>query len=234
MATFGMGKADASLVAAGHRLGQSSIPGDHSKIFAKQYEGLLAASTAEMKMKASGQASLLKGVGEVAGKGAEIAKSYLDTSKEKKDQVAQAVLGGVDIESQLSEIGNDLTDAVITDNAQAYIENEASSEINVNPAQEHLERLAYDWGQLNKKGILRSKEEKTNQQELFKQIQQFRPTLVKAKAQKQEIMGSWISGGIDKIGSFKGEPNLQQLFTLTMDKGKTEAQLNEIGIKGIN
>ena len=40
------GKADATLVAAAYRMGMANVPGDYSKIFEKQYEGLIAASKA--------------------------------------------------------------------------------------------------------------------------------------------------------------------------------------------
>ena len=45
----GGGKADATLVAAAYRLGQSYIPADYSTIFNKQYEGLIAAYQAKYK-----------------------------------------------------------------------------------------------------------------------------------------------------------------------------------------
>ena len=48
---MGTGKADATLVAAGFRLGQSYVPGDYSKIFEKQYEGLIAANKAKVQAK---------------------------------------------------------------------------------------------------------------------------------------------------------------------------------------
>mgnify|MGYP003666932794 CR=1 FL=1 len=43
----GGGKADATLVAAAYRLGQSYVPADYSTIFNKQYEGLIAAYKAK-------------------------------------------------------------------------------------------------------------------------------------------------------------------------------------------
>ena len=66
----------------------------------------------------------------------------------------------------------------------------------------------------------------------MQQIQEFRPTLVKNKAKRTSLLGLWTTGGIDKVGSFKGEPNLKQLWTLTMDKSMTEGNLAEIGVKG--
>ena len=57
MAGKGYG-ADATLVAAAYRLGQSYVPGDYSKIFEKQYEGLIAANQA----KAQAQIDFLKNV----------------------------------------------------------------------------------------------------------------------------------------------------------------------------
>ena len=62
MAKKGYG-ADATLVAAAYRLGQSNVPGDFSKIFEKQYEGLIAAN----KAKASMQGEMLETVTDAFG-----------------------------------------------------------------------------------------------------------------------------------------------------------------------
>ena len=47
MAGYG---ADATLVAAAYRLGQSNVPGDFTKIFEKQYQGLADAYKAKAAM----------------------------------------------------------------------------------------------------------------------------------------------------------------------------------------
>ena len=62
MAKKGYG-ADATLVAAGFRLGQSYVPGDYSSIFEKQYQGLIAAN----KAKAQAKIDVLKSIDEKVG-----------------------------------------------------------------------------------------------------------------------------------------------------------------------
>jgi len=223
--TFGMGKADPSLVEAGFRLGKSNIPGDHSKIFAKQYEGLIKAKQAEM------MGAALKGqaINQSISKGIKWASDYAEADKQERELV-QGIVN--DTERQLETVGDGFTEGVISKNAAELMEGGSSSEIHVNPAQKYLQGLADQWGQLNKKRVFKSSKDKKLQQKLMQQIQEFRPTLVKNKAKRTSLLGLWTTGGIDKVGSFKGEPNLKQLWTLTMDKSMTEGNLAEIGVKG--
>ena len=95
MAGKGYG-ADATLVAAGFKLGQSNVPGDYSKIFEKQYEGLIAANKAKAQASIDFSKNLTEKVGD-----------FMVQKKEKQEEDQDIVDA---FKESMNGIGNTYTD----------------------------------------------------------------------------------------------------------------------------
>jgi len=213
MAGKGYG-ADATLVAAAYRLGQSYVPKDYSKIFEKQYEGIIAANQA----KAQAKIDYLKNLDENIG-------DFMESYKEDEDEIQ----GAIDDAKKLNLGTNDYTDGMIREHAEGMENGESLSEIQFNSAENGIQELADQYEKL-KNNLFKNKEQRREQKNLKREILEFKPNLQKARAAKTTAVVSWDKGFIDKKNSFKGNPNLKALWNLTIDKTKTEKDLNEMGI----
>ena len=215
MAGKGYG-ADATLVAAAYRLGQSYVPGDYSKIFEKQYEGIIAANQA----KAQAKIDYLKNLDENIG-------DFMESYGEDKAEIEEAV----DSVEEMSKIGNTYTDGMVQENASGMENGEALPEFQFNIAENGMQELADQYEKL-KNNLFKTKEERKEQRNLRKQIMEFKPNLIKSRAEQTTKAISWRDGFTNKDLSFKGQPNLQALWTLTIDKSKSEDDLSKMGVRG--
>ena len=103
------GGADATLVAAAFRLGQSFKPGDYTEIFKHQYKGLTEAYKA--KYKAIGDVTT-----KVVEEAGELATTIAATTKKEQEELDALDLDALDIDSFIDTMAEDHTEASIQDN----------------------------------------------------------------------------------------------------------------------
>lgn len=208
-------KADPTLVAAGYRLGQSYIPGDYSKIFEKQYEGLIAAN----KAKAQAAADFSKSISDNLGEFMEFKKA-----KEEEDQEI------LDNFKELNEIGNTYTDHKAGEFAKDMEDGNSLPGFQFDAAETFMEETANEYERLSKITFPNA-EQKKQKRALKKAILEFRPAIVKSRANQSTKATLWNTGQINKDLSFKGRPNEQALYSLTIDKHQTTDKLAAKGVK---
>ena len=213
MAGKGYG-ADATLVAAAYRLGQSNVPGDYSKIFEKQYEGLIAANKAKAQASIDFSKNLTEKVGD-----------FMEFKKAKEEEDEEVV----DNFKKLNEIGNGYTDNVAGEFATDMEEGNSLPPLHVVAAETIVENLASDYESLSNINFPSSQQRK-DKKALKKQMLEFRPAVIKSRALQSTKATLWNSGEINKDQAFKGEPNLQALYSLSIDKNKTTEQLKKMGV----
>ena len=221
---MGIGTADATLVSAAFRLGESYVPGDYSKIFQLQYEGLIAAHQAKADASAKVWKSMAEGAIEV-----DKAKKAED---EEMDKLVQGVKDeiGPDFDSQVGDATNTVTDGTMQENQGHYEENGPLSEPHQDAPTNGINALKERFEELNKKWFL-SPEEKKEKKKIKKQIQDFKPNLIKSKAEISTSVLGWNQGLYNKEQSFKGKPNLQALWNLIIDPNTTTKELEKQGVK---
>ena len=209
---MGTGRADASLVAAGYRLGQSYVPGDYSKIFQKQYEGLLASHTARTQAGIDFYKTLDKNVDEI-----------YEAKKGKSDWLEESTSWF----KQLEDANTNYASGKISENADHY-ENNGNLNIAFDEGDEdYFIGLKDQYEKLNKKLIL-TKKERIEKKQIERNITEFRDKYNKSKANWNSSGVNWGQGFYNKEQSFRGEPELQMLWTQLMDPN---ANLNEKEIK---
>jgi len=214
MAGKGYG-ADATLVAAAYRLGQSYVPGDYSKIFEKQYEGLIAANKAKAQAKIDFSKNLTENLGD-----------FMESKKEQEEEDQEII----DNFKELNEIGNTYTDHMTTEFAEDMEGGNSLPSHQFDAAEFAMENTVNEYEGLSKI-TFPTKEQKKDKRRLKKEMLEFRPAIVKSRADQSTKATLWANGGINKDLSFKEEPNLQALYSLSIDKNKTTEQLKSMGIK---
>ena len=231
MAKKGYG-ADATLVAAAYRLGQSNVPGDFSKIFEKQYEGLIAAN----KAKASMQGEMLETVTDAFG-------NIVDTQR-KKDKDAEDVTKKANegypwnddsSDSKYYEptaeekvIGN-YTDGQIKKSAANFNGGSGLNPAHTDADENYIKSISEEYKNLSEwKGLKQSTSNQKKKKDLLKQITSFRQIYNKDQAQFSSTATSWDKGLVSKNTSFKNQPELKMLWTQLM---QGDANFAEKGIK---
>ena len=219
MAKKGYG-ADATLVAAAYRLGRSNVPGDFSKIFEKQYEGLIAAN----KAKASMQGEMLETVTDAFG-------NIVDTQR-KKDKDAEDVTKKANegypwnddsSDSKYYEptaeekvIGN-YTDGQIKKSAANFNGGSGLNPAHTDADENYIKSISEEYKNLSEwKGLKQSTSNQKKKKDLLKQITSFRQIYNKDQAQFSSTATSWDKGLVSKNTSFKNEPELKMLWTQLM------------------
>ena len=164
------GRADPTLVSAGFKLGQSYVPGDYSKIFAKQYEGLTAAH----KAKAAASAKILTSLTENMG-------DFMIAEAEKniaRDVESAELFKDWHLEAE--DMANNYTDGSMKENNENFEENAPLNESNIVMTEDRMTQLKEDYEKLNKK-LFKNKEDKQDLANLRRKIEDLSPTLVKRK-----------------------------------------------------
>jgi len=220
MAGKGYG-ADSTLVSAAFRLGQSYVPKDYSDIFAKQYEGMIAANKAKYEMFGKGIETFGKVVGEVIKKDAKI-KSEGAKDLEKLGE-------GLGFDNELDEIATAHNSEVQKDQKTAY----ENGDIYTNKAEFDVEKQTFEElkdqiEKLNKKGIFLGKKGKQKRVDLIRQTLKLRETINNSRADGKAANEAYDLLLIDRKLTFKNNPDLQFLFA---EKSKKDGDLRDIGVE---
>tara|TARA_R110002020_G_scaffold136667_1_gene305076 strand:- start:183 stop:2069 length:1887 start_codon:yes stop_codon:yes gene_type:complete len=211
MAKKGYG-ADATLVAAGFRLGQSYVPGDYSSIFEKQYQGLIAAN----KAKAQAKIDVLKSIDEKVG-------DIMESKKEEKDWLEEETSWFDEYEKATT----DYVDGKINNVSEHYENGGELNEAFSSSDEEYLRSLKEDYESL--RGQIGLNEEQRNRKtKLKKEIENFRGVHNSSKASLSTSGVQWRDGLANKNLSFKGEPELQMLFGQIYDP---KSNFKDLGIR---
>ena len=214
MAGKGYG-ADATLVSAGFRLGQSYVPKDYTEIFKTQYEGL-----AEMhKAKAQAKLDFSKNLTENVGKFMEFKKEQLDEFEETASWW-----------DEFEKMNTDYTTEKVKENADHYEQNGPMSEGHFNAAEGYMTAMKDEFEILNNK-LLPNEDERKRKRELKRQLEGFRKKLVDSKANMTTHVLGWNNDFYNTEQSFRGEPDLQMLFSQIIDKDTSAELLEKKGIR---
>ena len=208
--------ADATLVAAGFKLGQSNIPGDYSKIFEKQYEGLIAANKARAEGKAKASKAFTDNVGDFV-------ETLGKKEKEDDDFLEQ-------FNKDMNEVGNTYTDQVAKDFATDMEEGRSLPDSQFDAADNAMSGIVSQYETLTNI-TFKTQQQKKDLKALKKQMLEFRPAIIKSRADQTTKATLWGNGGINKDQSFKGQPNLQALYSLSIDKNYSTDQLKKLGVE---
>ena len=218
---MGTGRADASLVAAGYRLGQSYVPGDYSEIFQKQYEGLLASHKAKTQAGIDFYKTLDENVDEMTKAHKE--RALYEAKKEKSDWLEESTSWF----EQFEDANTNYASGKISENADHYENNGNLNLAFAEGDEDYFIGLKDQYEKLNKKLIL-TKEERIEKKQIERNITEFRDKYNKSKANWNSSGVNWGKGFYNKEQSFRGEPELQMLWTQLMD---SNANLSEKGIR---
>ena len=205
---MGTGKADATLVAAGYRLGQSYIPKDYSDIFRIQYEGLAAAHKAKTEATSKTFTTL-----------AEEIREYGEFKKEEGEIIGDIETMIDDIrgdQEQLEESVTDYTTGKIKDISEHY---ESGGDFNIQHSkadENYLTGLKDEFESLNKK-LITTKEDRARKKEIKKEIGNYRNSWNRSRGNLLASGKAWRDGHANTELSFKGDPELNMLYTNILD-----------------
>ena len=220
MAKKGYG-ADSTLVSAAFRLGQSYVPKDYSGIFAKQYEGMIAANKAKYEMFGKGIETFGEVVGGVIKKNAEI--------KGERAKDLEKLGEGLGFDNELDEIATAYNSEVQKDQKTAY----KNGDIYTNKAEFDAEKIKFEElkdqiEKLNRKGIFLGKKGKQERVDLIRQTLKLRETINNSRANGKAANEADDLLLIDRKLTFKNNPDLQFLFA---EKSKKDGDLRDIGVE---
>ena len=197
------GKADATLVAAAYRMGMANVPGDYSKIFEKQYEGLIAASKATSDAISSVTETVTGLVLEE--------KARDEKDSETLDQMYK------DFNSQADLAATDRTTGVMKDNAAHYAANGPLSPDHNEAEFNRISEIGDELNALIGKSFL-SKEDRLRKKALLDQAQGFKNMSIQTRAQYATTSEAWGSGYININQTYKNDPEKMTLLGEVMDR----------------
>ena len=212
------GGADATLVAAAYRLGQSFKPGDYTEIFKHQYKGLTEAYKA--KYKAIGDVTT-----KVAEEAGEIATTIAETTEREQEE-----LDALDIDNFIDTMAEDLTEASIQDNNEHYSQNKPLHPDHFSIAEAPFLGWKEELQTFVDKPFL-SKEEKKRQSEILRKVQQHKDNLNKNKSDYIALSNGISEGHVNMQQSFKGDPMRAEKLELTRILMDPNADFDKYGIK---
>ena len=197
--------ADATLVAAAYRLGQSYVPKDYTEIFKTQYQALADAHTAKMKMKAdmwTATAGLVTKIGEHIKEEEKFAKEETDW-----------LLGDDPDTPNAEKVATDWVTGQVNKTAKHF---EAGGgynpDLDINVNEKYLKEKKERFEELSKKSIFLSPKERKEKRNLRRQIEEFRGVYNKDSAEFSTAATMWYKDMANTGLSFKGEPELQMLW----------------------
>ena len=182
-------KADATLVSAAFKLGESNVPGDYSDIFNKQYEGLIEFN----KQRGLGMANI---VGAGANMLADTAVA-IGTIKRKNQE----------FDELYKTATNDWTAGANAESAEIYKNGSSQNQSIVNAAEIALQGVHDKISELQSGDP--SRKEKKEIMNLYQDAEKFRGILVRDRAQSDIDMALFNEDQVDVRNSFGGDPNLQ-------------------------
>jgi len=197
------GKADATLVAAAYRMGMANVPGDYSKIFEKQYEGLIAASKATSDAISSVTETVTGLVLEE--------KARDEKDSETLDQMYK------DFNSQADLAATDRTTGVMKDNAAHYAANGSLSPDHNEAEFNRVSEIGDELNALIGKSFL-SKEDRLRKKALLDQAQGFKNMSIQTRAQYATTSEAWSSGYVNINQTYKNDPEKMTLLGEIMDR----------------
>ena len=217
--------ADASLVAAAYRLGQSYGPKDYTDIFKTQYESLV--KTTEAKY-----AAFSKGIEALGKAGEAFVKSEVKEREEDKAIVKEdkALLEEFDklglgpdktFDNELNRIATERADAVIKSQSKNYENlssppNKTIFKYEQGEFEQIKEKLEYYTDKAAKGTI--TKKEKNERLELIRESIKMREELNNRRGLYNATQEEWTSDFIDLKNTHKNNPDAMFLFTEVMKK----------------
>ena len=174
--------ADQTLVSAAFALGRSNVPGDYSRIFNKQYEGLIASQNARYKM----YGDIAKTAGDI---GTQMAKDNIESNKQIKKMREDNRLATNDESAEAYKNGSSMNNSIVANATQALTDIKKEIEaIGDNP------------------GFKEKKKEK----DLLIKAAKLRANSVRNKGALTTYMEAHTEGMIDYNSSMGGSNNPQQ------------------------
>jgi len=228
--------ADATLVNAAYAAGMANVPGDYSKIFNKQYEGLLLAHTA--KWKAFGD-SMAK-VGELTT--ASIAQQNLwdqafTTMGDNWEEFSRGIFDGKGVPSTtVGGLATDNAQKGVDDNVQHYEEGGSLPASHFNAVQERFENIKSEIKKIDNKKF-RTRKDKKKRVELYKNYELLKQELLKDKATAIKYHSSGTGGEnslIDWTGMSKAADRGEldpELITLLKHVHDPKIDFEDYGIR---
>ena len=206
--------ADATLVQAAYKLGQSRVPGDYSDIFNKQYEGLIASNKARYKAIGDG----FKALGSAA-------KSVSDAVQARKlaDMKADNLL----FNNTYEEVATNVANGSLKKSSQEYKEGSTQNVGHIDAVNVKFDNLKNQLSALSNKSFL-SKDDKKLQADLRRKTDKMKKNLVQAKGSVITNTTAYSEDYVNNNLSFKGSPNEQLLFAQVHDPN---ANLKALGVR---
>ena len=220
MAKKGYG-ADSTLVSAAFRLGQSYVPKDYSSIFAKQYEGMIAANKAKYEM-------FGKGIETFSNITAGIYKKNAKVTGERAEDLEK--LGeGLGFDGELNELATTYNSEVQKDQKTAY----ENGDIYPNKAEFDAEKIKFEdlkdqIENLNKKGIFLGKKGKQKRIDLIRETVKLRENINNSRANSTAYNDAVTNLLVDQKLTYKNNPDLQFLLA---EKSKKDGDLRDLDIE---
>ena len=195
--------ADQTLVSAAFALGRSNVPGDYSRIFNKQYEGLIASQNARYKM----YGDITKTAGDI---GTQMAKDNIESNKKIKQMREDNMLATIDEAAAALKTGSQ--NKSIVDNAT-----QALTDI-----KKEIEAIGDNPGF----------KEKKKEKDLLIKAAKLRANSVRNKGALTTYMEAHTEGMIDYNSSMGGSNNPQQenLLDLMVQVNSPAADHPALGI----
>ena len=183
------GTADATLVSAGFKLGESNVPGDYSDIFNKQYEGLIEFHK-----------EIGKGAGDIAKSSAGLVATTAVATGEVKRK-------NQEFDEFFKTATDDYSAGLNAESADIYQKGSSQNQSIVDNAETTLEGIKSRISELQSGDP--SRKEKKELMKLYQDAEKFRGILVQDRAQSDIDMALFNEDQVDVRNSFGGDSNLQ-------------------------
>jgi len=174
--------ADQTLVSAAFALGRSNVPGDYSRIFNKQYEGLIASQNARYKM----YGDIAKTAGDI---GIQMAKDNIESNKQIKKMREDNRLATNDESAEAYKNGSSMNNSIVANATQALTD-----------IKKEIEAIGDNPGF----------KEKRKEKDLLVKAAKLRASLNRDKGALTTFMEAHTEGMIDYNSSMGGSNNPQQ------------------------
>ena len=203
------GRADPTLVSAGFRLGQSYIPGDYSRSFNKQYEGLIESYKAKY-------AAFGKGIESIGEAVVDTVEAIGERQKEDRTDIQSIDADIKSLDNEINQVATDATVASMKENATHYENNGPMGPDHSNAAKTTLLKIKDQLQMYADKSFL-SKEDKDDQSRLLREVQDLRTSLNTSKSKMKVAVDQYDKDLVNTELSFKNDPALQLLLKQVTD-----------------